>query len=153
MRVAFGLVLLALALAGCAARSKAVVAPAAAHAAAPWPLPAATHATGEVSYGTIIAERAVDASAGASPGASAGAPARAAAIDLRSSILTAIGAPGPAALSGGDPATGNQTEFIIREDDGGTISVVEGDATRFRRGERVMIIRGPETKLAPLGQA
>ncbi|MGH7086742.1 MAG: hypothetical protein ACREFN_17325 [Acetobacteraceae bacterium] len=140
MRVAFGLVLLALALAGCAAPSKAV-APAAAHAAAPWPLPAVGHAPGEVSYGTIIAERAADAPAGA------------AAIDLRSSILTAIGAPGPAALSGGDPAIGNQTEFIIREDDGGTISVVAGDATRFRRGQRVMIIRGPETKLAPLGQA
>ncbi len=148
MRVAFGLVLLALALAGCAARSKAV-----APAGSPGPLPAVAHAPGEVSYGTIIAERAVDASAGASPGASAGAPARAAAIDLRSSILTAIGAPGPAALSGGDRATGNQAEFIMREDDGGTISVVEGDATRFRRGERVMIIRGPETKLAPLGQA
>ncbi len=145
MRAAFALVMLPLALAGCAADSNTV-----APGAAPGLAPAVAHAAGEMSTGTIIAERAVDAPAGASAGA--------AATGLRSSILTAIGVPtigalGPAALSGGDPATGNETEFIIREDDGGTISVVEGDATRFRRGERVMIIRGPETKLAPLGQA
>ncbi|MGH7079870.1 MAG: hypothetical protein ACREFU_17465 [Acetobacteraceae bacterium] len=141
MRAAFALVMLPLALAGCAADSNTV-----APGAAPGLAPAVAHAAGEMSTGTIIAERAVDAPAGA------------AATDLRSSILTAIGAvrpaaPGPAAQSGDDPETGTETEFIIREDDGGTISVIEGDAARFRRGERVMIIRGPETKLAPLGQA
>ena len=45
------------------------------------------------------------------------------------------------------PATA--VEFIIREDGGRAISVVQSDAGGFRPGERVVLISGARTGLAP----
>lgn len=73
----------------------------------------------DVSYGTILVKR----QAAIGP-----------------DVLAAIGETGGRA----DPAT----EFIIREDDGETVSVVQASGARLKPGERVRIIRGSETRLA-----
>jgi hypothetical protein len=58
-------------------------------------------------------------------------------------------APGILAALGTVPGTDNPaTEFIIREDDGQVISVVEPGGSRLMPGERVMVRQGPETTLA-----
>ena len=58
-------------------------------------------------------------------------------------------APGVLAALGVAPGADNPaTEFIVREDDGQVISVVEPGGSRLMPGERVMIRQGPETSLA-----
>lgn len=151
MRAAFAMVLVAavlvpLALAGCGSESKP-----APQAVKPVVAPVPGKASpGNVSYGTIVVMRAV-ATAGGNGGLEA--PAGAAGSTVRSSILVAIGAASVPVGAEGAPATGIETEFIVREDDGRMISVVQGNEARLKRGERVMIIHGPETELAPLGKA
>jgi hypothetical protein len=44
-----------------------------------------------------------------------------------------------------------EVEFIIREDGGRTVSVVQADAAGFRPGERVMLIGGARTRVTPVG--
>lgn len=142
MRAAAGAALLALAIAGCAAKTKTTV-------------PAASVARpANVSYGTILVERPVavgagsngaDAPAGAAVGGTAGGFAGG---DVRSNILAAIGG-----AATGEMTSDSATEFIIREDDGGTISVVQGNELKLQPGERVMIIHGAETRLAPEARA
>ncbi|MGH7069473.1 MAG: hypothetical protein ACREFO_05600 [Acetobacteraceae bacterium] len=144
MRAALALVLLALALAGCGSESKPAVKPAVARA--PGKVSPGNVSPGKMSYGTIVVERAVATPRG---NGDLEAPAGIAAGDVRSSILAAIGVP----PTESEPATGSETEFIVREDDGSMISVVQGNEGRLKRGERVLIIHGPETELAPLGKA
>jgi outer membrane lipoprotein SlyB len=64
---------------------------------------------------------------------------RAARDDIRGSILAAIGSSadiGPAA------------EFIVREDNGQTVSVVQTDDANFQPGDHVLLTRGPHTRIA-----
>ena len=42
---------------------------------------------------------------------------------------------------------GGSVEFIIREDSGQTISVVQSNEENFRPGERVVLTRGSRTRL------
>jgi len=64
--------------------------------------------------------------------------------DPRASILRAVGV----AAIGGAEASPHVVEFIIRQDDGRTISVVQPDALRLRPGERVAISGGAAVGLA-----
>ena len=66
-----------------------------------------------------------------------------------------IGAVGGAILGGlaGSAAEkslsgGNAVEFIIREDNGQTISVVQTNEENFQSGERVILSRGARTRIA-----
>ena len=43
--------------------------------------------------------------------------------------------------------TGEAMEFIIREDDGQTVSVVQTNEERFQAGERVVLTRGARTRI------
>ena len=42
-------------------------------------------------------------------------------------------------------------EFIVRADDGATLSIVQSNAAGFRNGDRVVILRGDRTRLARPG--
>jgi outer membrane lipoprotein SlyB len=89
--------------------------------AAPRPRPAAilAPANANVSYGTILVARRAEAAPG---------------------VLAAVGeVPGA-----DDPAM----EFIVREDDGQVVSVVEPGGSGLSPGERVEIVHGAETRLA-----
>lgn len=138
--------LAALALAGCASHATNTTLP-----------PAAIGQVANVTYGTILAERqvaieghsdGVGAIAGAAVGGTAGSFIGG---DVRSNILAAIGGAALGGLAGNAAQNalngGAATEFIIREDDGQTISVVQSNEQHLRTGERVMIIRGAETRL------
>ncbi|HUC18905.1 MAG TPA: hypothetical protein VMA37_14590 [Acetobacteraceae bacterium] len=62
-------------------------------------------------------------------------------------------APGVLAALGAAPGADNPaTEFIVREDNGQVISVVEPGGSGLMPGERVMIHQGPETTLAAATQ-
>lgn len=141
MRGSYGAVVLALVLAGCAGRPSPGVSAAATG-------PATVAHPADRSYGTIVAERQVpgrhgNVGAGAAGGVSAG--------DIRENILTAIDAEAGSQVGGTMP--GDATEYIVRVDDGQTISVIQDDALRLLRGARVVIIHGAETHLAPAAQS
>jgi outer membrane lipoprotein SlyB len=90
--------------------------------AGPRPKPVAAAApspAGNVSYGTILVVRQAEAAPG---------------------VLAALGQ----AAAADDPAV----EFIVREDDGQVISVVQPGGSAFTPGERVMILHGAATRLA-----
>jgi len=85
-----------------------------------------TSRTEAVSYGVIASMRPVAAPAG---------------NQVRNNILVAIGfsdaaAPGPA------------VEFIIRDDGGNAVSVVQTNDDNFRPGERVVLTHGARTRIA-----
>jgi len=63
--------------------------------------------------------------------------------DVRANILGAIGATGPA------PHGTAATEFIIRQDDGQTISVVQPNTANLRPGDHVRLTHTPQTHIAP----
>jgi outer membrane lipoprotein SlyB len=84
-------------------------------------------------YGRVVAVRAL--ALPGSPGALAGS-------DPRDTILGAIGAAGHSGTPG-------DAEYIVSEDDGRTISVVQTDARQVRLGQRVALIRGLHARLAP----
>lgn len=64
-------------------------------------------------------------------------------------ILTALGeAPDP--LPEGGTNNDTEREFIVREDDGQTVSVMQGDQPSLTPGERVLVVRGSETRILPL---
>jgi len=87
--------------------------------AAPRPKPVAVVTPANASYGTILVARRAEAAPG---------------------ILAAVGeVPGA-----DDPVM----EFIVREDDGQVVSVVEPGGSGLAPGERVMIVHGAETRLA-----
>lgn len=100
--------------------------------AVPPPTPMSTAPAADVSYGVVVGERP------ALPGG------------MRTAILAALGAPVTAT------APVNVTEFIVRADDGQTLSVVQADTAGLRPGERVTIRAGERTLLvrpAHAGQA
>jgi outer membrane lipoprotein SlyB len=98
-----------------------------------------------VDYGVIVAVRPVPQpisgrAAGPRPGDRPG--------DVRATILAAV-ADTPAAADAA-PAPGQPTifEFIIRRDDGQTLSVVQANHESLRPGERVALASGARTRLS-----
>lgn len=81
-----------------------------------------------VSYGVIAAARA----AGARP------------ADARANVLRAVGFQAAGSGSGAAGAV----EFIVRSDDGGTVSVMQYNQESLRPGDRVVIARFPRTRIA-----
>ena len=115
--------------------------------------------TASVSFGTIVSTRPVVVqSQGTGVGALGGAAAGGVAgsfignNDVRGNILGAIGGAVIGGLVGnaveGQVGQGQAVEFIIREDTGQTISVVQTNEENFQPGERVVITRGARTRLA-----
>ncbi|MGC8524556.1 MAG: glycine zipper 2TM domain-containing protein [Acidibrevibacterium sp.] len=117
--------------------------------------------TAYVTYGTIVSMRNVvvqggDSGVGTIGGAALGGVAGSfiGGNSFRGNLLGAVGG----ALLGGlvgntaesELSKGNAVEFIIRQDDGQTISVVQTNENNFRPGQRVAIIRGDRTRLAPI---
>jgi outer membrane lipoprotein SlyB len=72
--------------------------------------------------------------------------------DVRADILRAIGGAtvtGMAGTAAGQATTtGTAMEFIIREDSGQIISVVQTNGENFRPGERLLLTRGARTRIA-----
>jgi outer membrane lipoprotein SlyB len=113
--------------------------------------------TAEVSYGVIVSMRPVAIQGRYGAGALGGAVAGGAAGsyiggDPRANILGALGG----ALVGGivgagveqGVTSGQAVEFIIREDSGQTISVVQTNEENFQPNERVVLTRGARTRIA-----
>ena len=114
--------------------------------------------TAQISYGVIISMRGVEVQGqstglGTLGGVAVGATAGSAIgrNDPRANIAGAI----LGAIVGGiagtsvehSVSTGNAVEFIIREDNGQTISVVQTNEDNFRPGERIVLTRGARTRL------
>lgn len=114
--------------------------------------------TAQVSYGVIVSMRPVtvrgdQSGVGTLGGAAAGGVAGSfIGGDPRMNILGAIGGAIIGGLTGsaveGSARTGNAVEFIIREDTGQTISVVQTNEEGFLSGERVVLTRGARTRIA-----
>ena len=112
----------------------------------------------EVSYGVIVSMRPVTIQGGQSGvgtfgGAAAGATAGSfIGGDPRMRILGAIGGAIVGGLAGsaaeGALSTGQAVEFIIREDTGQTVSVVQTNEENFRPNERIVLTRGARTRIA-----
>ena len=112
-----------------------------------------------VSFGTIVSMRPVAVQGeGTGLGAIGGAAAGGVAgsfignNDVRGNILGAIGGAIVGGVVGsaveGGLSQGQAVEFIIRDDSGQTISVVQTNEENFQVGERVVITRGARTRLA-----
>jgi outer membrane lipoprotein SlyB len=82
-----------------------------------------------VAMGTILSMRAVDSHAGSDP--------------VRAALLAGGSAPGD-----GDRSL---VEFIVRADDGATLSIVQSNESGLRNGDRVTILRDDRTRLARPG--
>lgn len=93
------------------------------------PAPPAAVQPASVSAGTILSMRSVAARASQDP--------------LRSAMLTA----------GASPNDGGRAlvEFIVRTDDGATLSIVQTNEPGFRTGDRVVIMRDDLTHLTRPG--
>lgn len=54
---------------------------------------------------------------------------------------------------GGGHDEGNRSlmEFIVRVDDGAVLSIVQTNEPGFRKGDRVIILRGDQTRIARPG--
>ena len=115
--------------------------------------------TQNVSYGVIVSMRPVivqsePTGVGTVAGAVAGATAGSliGRNDARANVLGAVGG----AIVGGvagtmvehAASTGTAMEFIIREDNGNTISVVQTNENNFQPGERIVLTRGARTRIA-----
>jgi outer membrane lipoprotein SlyB len=119
--------------------------------------PADIGRSAQVSYGVIVSMRPVTiqgqgAGVGTLGGAAAGGVAGSfIGGDPRANILGAIGGAIIGGLAGTmaerSATTGEAMEFIIREDDGQTISVVQTNEERFQAGERVVLTRGARTRI------
>jgi len=118
--------------------------------------------TAQVSYGVIVSMRPVtvepqNTGLGGLAGAAAGATAGSyiGHNDTRANILGAIAGGLIGAVAGNaiesSVSTGDAYEFIIREDDGNTLSVVQTDELHFKPGDRVVLTRGARTRIAPAG--
>ena len=115
--------------------------------------------TAQVSYGVIVSIRPVtvaarDTGLGGLGGAAVGATAGSfiGRNDVRANILGAIVGGVAGAVAGNaienSVNTGQAAEFIIREDDGNTVSVVQTNEEGFRPGDRVVLTRGARTHIA-----
>lgn len=115
--------------------------------------------TAQVSYGVIVSMRPVtvqsqDTGLGALGGGAVGATAGSfiGRNDVRANILGAILGGVAGAVAGNavekSAGTGQAMEFIIREDDGRTVSVVQTNGEGFRPGDRVVLTRGARTHIA-----
>jgi outer membrane lipoprotein SlyB len=118
--------------------------------------------TAQVSFGVILSMRGVivQSNGGGGVGTLAGAAAGGVAGSFigggaRSNILGAIGG---AVLGGvvgsaieGSVSQSQAVEFIIREDSGQTISVVQTNEEDFRPGDRVTLTRGARTRIGRAG--
>jgi len=62
----------------------------------------------------------------------------------RDTWTTALLADAGGRLRGGEPLV----EFIVRADDGATLSIVQANDQGFRTGDRVVIVRDAQTRLA-----
>jgi outer membrane lipoprotein SlyB len=91
------------------------------------PAPGAIGGAGRASYGVIVSCRPIEAAAGG---------------DVRGAILGAVGG------AAGQGASEAAFEFIIREDNGQTLSVVQTNAAGLRPGERVVLSMGTRTRLS-----
>ena len=89
-------------------------------------------------YGVIVSMRPLG---GAQTGGIAGGD------EVRSGILRAIGVVTVTDVTASSAAAA-PVEFIVRKDDGSTISVVQTDAANFHPGDRVMLTGGARTRLA-----
>jgi outer membrane lipoprotein SlyB len=115
--------------------------------------------TAQVSYGIIVSMRNVEVQ-GAPSGVGTVGGAVAGGVagsyighgDPRAGIIGVIGGAILGGLAGNaierGVSTGNAVEFIIREDNGQTISVVQTNEENFHPGERVVITRGARTRLS-----
>jgi outer membrane lipoprotein SlyB len=92
------------------------------------PPPPAAVQPASVSTGTILSMRAVAARASQDP--------------LRAAMLTTGASPNDSSRS---------VEFIVRTDDGATLSIVQTNEPGFRTGDRVVIMRDDLTHLARPG--
>lgn len=111
----------------------------------------------QVSYGVIVSMRPVTVQGrGSGVGGFGGAAAGGVAGsfiggDPRMNILGAIGGAILGGLVGSaveqSATTGEAIEFIIREDSGQTVSVVQSNEERFQPGERVVLTRGARTRI------
>lgn len=117
--------------------------------------------TASVTYGTIVSMRNVmvqgqPSGVGAVGGAALGGVAGSfiGGDSFRGNLLGAIGGALLGGLAGSAVESsidrGQAVEFIIRQDDGQTISVVQTNENNFHPGQRVAIIRGDRTRLAPI---
>jgi len=115
--------------------------------------------TAQVSYGVIQSMRPVAVQGQPTGlGAVAGGVAGGAAgsligrNDVTANIIGAVAGAVAGGLAGNaiekGVSSGTAVEFIIREDDGRTISVVQTNEDNFRPGERVIITSGARTRLA-----
>ena len=115
----------------------------------------------EVSFGTIVAERPVTVQAensgtGTLGGAGLGGVAGSfiGGSDIRGNILGAVGGAILGGITGNiaenQVGRGNAVEFVIRQDDGRTISVVQTNELQLALDERVAVTRGARTRLARL---
>jgi outer membrane lipoprotein SlyB len=97
---------------------------------APAAAPAADVGPAETAeYGVIVSLR---------PAAASGA--------VQANIMAAFGGPMAGGVEGKPAAAA--TEFIVREDSGNTISVVQANDDGLRPGDRVAVMRGARTRLA-----
>jgi outer membrane lipoprotein SlyB len=83
-----------------------------------------------VGYGTIVSMRLV-----------------AGGHDVSTSILGAIGGVAGSAVQN-QAGKGETVEFILHEDGGQTVSIVQTNEDNFRLGERVLMTHGARTRLA-----
>ena len=110
-----------------------------------------------VSYGTIVSSRPVQVAGSSGVGTLAGAAAGATAGsfiggDTRSNILAGLGG----AIVGGIAGTaiersatgGTATEFVVREERGGDIAVVQTNEEGLQVGDRVAISRSDRVRLS-----
>ena len=113
----------------------------------------------QVAYGVIVSMRRVTVQAsntgiGGLGGAAAGATAGSfiGNNDVRANILGAILGGIAGAVAGNaiesSAGQGQATEFIIREDNGNTVSVVQTNGQDFRVGDRVVLTLGARTHIA-----
>ncbi len=118
--------------------------------------------TAVVSYGVIVSMRNVAVQGQSGPGVGTFGGAALGGVggsfiggDPRSNIIGAIGGAIIGGLAGaaveGSASRGNAVEFIIREDSGQTIAVVQTNEEQFRPGERVVLTRGARTRIARAG--
>ncbi len=121
--------------------------------------------TASISYGVIVSMRAVQVQGqptgvGTLGGAAVGAVAGSAigGRDPRANIVGGIVGAIVGGIAGSavehSASGGEAVEFIIREDDGQTISVVQTNEDHFQPGERIVLTRGARTRIgraAPAG--